>query len=331
MKVLVTGGFGNIGKYVVEELLKEGFNVRIFDLKTKKNLKLSRKIRGVEFYWGDITNKMDVFNALKDVDYVIHLAFIIPKISSTEINIEKQPEIAEKINIVGTKNLIESMKELKYPDKIIFTSSVHIYGITQHLPPPRKIEDELKPNDLYSYHKFLCEKLIKESGLKYIIMRLGASITIDLKIINFIRDLFEVPLDNRIEYIHPKDIALAIANAIEKDNFWNKTFNIGGGKRCQYLYKDFVAKILEGIGIGMLPEYLFSKNYFAVDFLDTEESEKLLNYQKRDLNDYIIDLKKKLGFKRYLIKLFKPFIRYYIISKSPNFVAKWSFKNFLLL
>lgn len=331
MRVLVTGGFGNIGKYVVEELLKEGFNVRIFDLKTKKNLKLSRKIRGVEFYWGDITNKMDAFNALKDVDYVIHLAFIIPKISSTEINIEKQPEIAEKINIVGTKNLIESMKELKYPDKIIFTSSVHIYGITQHLPPPRKIEDELKPNDLYSYHKFLCEKLIKESGLKYIIMRLGASITIDLKIINFIRDLFEVPLDNRIEYIHPKDIAFAIVNAIKKDSLWNKIFNIGGGKTCQYIYKDFVTKILEAIGIGMLPENLFSKTYFAVDFLDTEESEKLLNYQKRDLNDYIIDLKKKLGLNRYFIKLLKPFIRYYIISKSPYFVAKWSFKNFLLL
>ncbi len=328
MKVLVTGGFGNIGKYVVEELIKRDINLRIFDLKTKKNIKLSKKLKGAEFYWGDITNKSDVLNALKGVDLVVHLAFIIPKISSTNVNIVKQPKIAERINIEGTKNLIESMKENKSPNKIIFTSSVHVYGITQHLKPPRRVNEELNPNDLYSYHKVLCEKLIKESGLNYIIMRLGASITTDLKIINFIRDLFEIPLDNRIEYIHPKDIAIAITNAIEKDNFWNKTFNIGGGKRCQYLYKDFVAKILEGIGIGMLPDYLFSKNYFAVDFLDTDESEALLNYQNRDLNDYITDLKKKLGFKRYLIKLFKPFIRYYIISKSPNFVPKWSFKSF---
>ncbi|MCX8094834.1 MAG: NAD(P)-dependent oxidoreductase [Caldisericia bacterium] len=328
MKVLVTGGFGNIGKYVIKELIKRRIDVKIFDLKTKKNIKIAKNLSGIEIFWGDITNKIDILNALRDVDYVVHLAFIIPKISSTEIDIDKKPNIAEKINVYGTKNLISCMKELKYPDKIIFTSSVHVYGITQHLCPPRKVEEDLNPNDLYSYHKVLCEKIIKESNLKYIIMRLGASITQDLKIINFVRDLFEIPLDNRIEYIHPEDIGVAIANAIERNDLWGKIFNIGGGKRCQYLYKDFVSKILEAIGIGMLPENLFSKNYFAVDFLDTEESEKLLNYQKRDLNDYICDLKKKLSYRRYLIKLFRPFIRQYIISKSPNFLPKWSFKNF---
>ncbi|MDI6860823.1 MAG: NAD(P)-dependent oxidoreductase [Caldisericia bacterium] len=327
MKVLVTGGFGNIGKYVVEELINRKLSVRILDLKTKKNLKLSKRLKGIEIYWGDITNRSDVINALKDINVVVHLAFIIPKISSTNFDINKQPKLAEKINIYGTKNLIECMKEVKSTDKIIFTSSVHVYGITQHLPPPRKVDDELNPNDLYSYHKLLCEKMLKESNLKYIIMRLGASITLDLKIVNFIRDLFEIPLDNRIEYVHPKDIAVAIANAIERDDLWYKTFNIGGGKSCQYLYKDFVSKILDAIGIGMFEETLFCKEYFAVDFLDTEESEKLLNYQKRNLNDYINDLKKALSYRKYLIKIFKPIIRYYIISKSPNYISKFIFKN----
>ena len=327
MKVLVTGGFGNIGKFVVEELINRKLSVRILDLKSKKNLNLSKKIKGVEIYWGDITNRSDVIKALKDIDVVVHLAFIIPKISSTKFDIDKQPKIAEKINIYGTKNLIDCMKEVKSTNKIIFTSSVHVYGITQHLQPPRKVDDELNPNDLYSYHKVLCEKMLKESNLKYIIMRLGASITKNLKLINFIRDLFEIPLDNRIEYVHPKDIAIAIANAIERDDLWGKIFNIGGGKSCQYLYKDFVSKILDATGIGMFEETLFSKDYFAVDFLDTEESERLLNYQIRNLNDYINDLKKELGLKRYLIKLFKPIIRYYIISKSPNYVSKFIFKS----
>lgn len=326
MKILVTGGFGNIGQEVVMELVKRGYKVKIFDIKNKRNLKILNKFKGVEVFWGDITKREEIKEALKDIDFVVHLAFIIPKISSTRIDIDKKPKFAEKVNIEGTKNLIESMKDLGKPYKMIFTSSVHVYGITQHLSPPRKVNEDLNPNDLYSYHKVLCEKMIKESGLKYLILRLGASITLDLKIVNFVKGLFEVPLDNRIEYIHPKDIATAIANAIERDDVWEKTLNIGGGKKCQFLYKDFVSKILNAIGIGMFPQELFTKNYFAVDFLDTEESERLLKYQKRDLNDYINDLKIKLGTKIYFIKLFKPFIRWYIIAKSPNY----SYKNFFM-
>jgi hypothetical protein len=100
-------------------------------------------------------------------------------------------------------------------------------------------------------------------------------------------------------------------------------------EKLSILYKDFVKEILEAIGIGMFPEELFTKNYFAVDFLDTEESEKLLKYQKRGLKDYIEDVKKELGLKIYLIKIFKPFIRWYIMLKSPNFSFKYLFlKNY---
>lgn len=317
MKVLITGGLGNIGPKVADELIKNGIGVRIFDLKNKRNLKLIKKIKNVEIFWGDITQKEDIENALKDIDEVIHLAFIIPKISSTGLDIEKVPILAEKINVQGTKNLIETMERLGKPEKIIFTSTVHVYGITQNKKPPVKVTDEVNPNEIYSYHKVICEELIKKSNLKYLIMRLGASITLDLKIERFVKGLFDVPLDNRIEFIHSKDIALAITNAIKRDDLWGKVLNIGGGERCQFYYKEMVSKILNAIGIGMLPDELFTKNYFAVDWMDSEESEKLLNYQKRDLNDYIKDIKKEIGLRRYFIKILKPFIRLYLISKSP--------------
>lgn len=312
MKVLITGGLGNIGQQVTTELVKHGFDVRVFDLENKKKLKNAKKMKNVEFFWGDITKEEDVKNALKNIDLVVHLAFIIPKISSTGIDIEKAPKIAEKINVQGTKNLIETMESLDKPNKIIFTSTVHVYGITQHLKPPLKITDEVHPNEIYSYHKVLCEEMIKKSNLKYLILRLGASITFDLKIENFINGLFDVPLNNRIEFVHSKDIALSIVNAIKRDDLWGKILNIGGGKKCQYYYKDMVSKILNEIGIGMPPEEFFTKNYFAVDWLDTEESEKFLNYQKRGLDDYIKDLKKELGVRILFIRLFKPFIRSYI-------------------
>jgi len=53
------------------------------------------------------------------------------------------------------------MESLDKPNKIIFTSTVHVYGITQHLKPPLKITDEVHPNEIYSYHKVLCEEMIK--------------------------------------------------------------------------------------------------------------------------------------------------------------------------
>lgn len=319
MKILVTGGFGNIGQQVVNELIKSNHEVRVFDLKNKKNLKLSKKYKKVEVFWGDITKYEDIKAAIENIDLVVHLAFIIPKISSTEFDIEKVPKIAEKINVLGTKNLIFAMEKEGKPKKIIFTSTCHVYGLTQHLMPPRKVTDEVYPNDIYSYHKVLCEKMIQNSELKYLILRLGASLTFDLRIEKFVKGLFEVPLNNRIEFVHSKDIAVAISNAIKRDDLWGKILNIGGGKRCQFYYKDFVSEILDAIGIGMLPDELFTKNYFAVDFLDTEESERLLCYQKRDLKDFIKDLKREMGYKLYLIKIFKPFIRIYLISKSPNY------------
>lgn len=191
--------------------------------------------------------------------------------------------------------------------------------ILVYLKPPVKVENSLNPNDIYSNQKVMCEEMIKNSNLKYLILRLGASITLDLKIKKFVKGLFEVPLNNRIEYIHQKDIALAIANAIDRDDLWGRILNIGGGEKCQFYYKDFVKKILDAIGIGMLPEEAFSKNYFAVDWMDTKESEELLHYQKLDIRDYIKDLKKEMGFKIYFIKIFKPFIRMYLLSRSPYY------------
>ena len=50
MKVLITGGLGNIGQQVTTELVKHGFDVRVFDLENKKKLKNAKKMKNVEFF-----------------------------------------------------------------------------------------------------------------------------------------------------------------------------------------------------------------------------------------------------------------------------------------
>ena len=88
--VLVTGGLGNIGRKIMDELLSRGFRVKCLELKNKTNLKCAKPYeQAVEFCWGDITDKYHVMSAIAQVDAVIHTAAILPPFS------ERKPEMPE--------------------------------------------------------------------------------------------------------------------------------------------------------------------------------------------------------------------------------------------
>ena len=71
------------------------------------------------------------------------------------------------------------------------------------------------------------------------------------------------------------------------------------------------------MGVGKLPEEAFDSTPFAVDWLDTTESQRLLHYQRRDLDDYIQEMVTLLGYRRYLIQVFRPIVRWWLLRKSP--------------
>ena len=114
MNILLTGAFGNVGQSTLEELLKQGHHVRCFDVKTRANEKTARRFRGqIEVVWGDLRRPTDVAAAVRDQDAVIHLAFIIPKLSATGFESEDHPDWAREINVGGTRILIEAVKAFK--------------------------------------------------------------------------------------------------------------------------------------------------------------------------------------------------------------------------
>ena len=137
MKVLVTGAFGNIGMSTVAALLADGHQVRCFDLPTGRNKGLARTLsRSAEVVWGDLRRPGDVAAAVSGQDAVAHLAFIIPKLSATGVQSERRPAWAEAINVGGTHNLLQALRAVSPSPKLIFTSSYHVYGRTQHQAPP---------------------------------------------------------------------------------------------------------------------------------------------------------------------------------------------------
>jgi UDP-glucose 4-epimerase len=316
MRILLTGAFGNVGVSALQELLARGHQLRCFDLKTPANLRLARRLaRKAEVVWGDLRSVGDVAAAVRDVDVVIHLAFIIPKLSATGIESEKEPVLARQVNVGGTRNLIRAMRAQPHPPRLIFSSSLHVYGMTQHLPPPRTIDDLPQPVEHYARHKVACERMVRISGLRWSILRFGAVLPLSVR-----PDpgMFDVPLANRIEFVHTRDVGVALANAVESDAIWGKLLLIGGGARCQLIYRELMTSILDAMGVGPLPDSAFTDEPFATDWLDTRESERLLHYQRRTLVDFTRDLATRLGPRRQLARIFRPFVRAWLMRQSPQ-------------
>ena len=312
MNILLTGPFGNVGLSTLKELLKHNYNIRVFDIKNKKNRRISTKFKHqIEIIWGDLRNPKDVEKAVSGCDVIIHVAAIIPPLA------DKKPKFAEAVNVGGTSNIIEAMKNQPQKPKLIFTSSVAIYGDRLRNPLIRPT-DPLNPNqdDEYAKQKVKCEELIRNSGLEFVICRLTYIVSINKLQMDPL--MFEMPLDTCIEICDTKDVGLALANAIENHDVWNETIHIAGGERCRITYREYLNEMLDifGIGNNVLPEEAFSTKGFHCGFMTTDKSQSLLNYQRHTIDDYFYDVRKKVAFTRLWYMMFRPFAKKYLLNKS---------------
>ena len=161
MKVLVTGAFGNIGAYTLTELLKAGHEVSAFDLKNRANTRTaSRFKRRVKIFWGDIRQLEEIQHAVAGQDVVIHMAAVIPHLSITGVNSEDRPDFAESVNVGGTRNVIKAIMAQTWRPRLILGSSLHVYGRTQQLQPPRRATDPVEPVEHYARHKVEMEQMV---------------------------------------------------------------------------------------------------------------------------------------------------------------------------
>jgi nucleoside-diphosphate-sugar epimerase len=311
MKILLTGAFGNVGLSTLKELLKRNYNVRIFEVKNKRNRHLAHKFKEIEIFWGDLRNPKDVELAVSGCDIIIHVAAIIPPLA------DKKPKFAEAVNVGGTANIIEAIKNQPQKPKLIFTSSVAIYGdrIRNPLIQPN---DPLQPNedDEYAKQKVKCEELIRNSGLKWVICRL--TYIVSVKKLQLDPLMFEMPLDTCIEICDTKDVGLALTNAVENKDIWGETLHIAGGERCRISYREYLNEMFDIFGIGResLPSEAFSKRGFHCGYMSTDKSQSLLQYQNHTLDDYFNEVRKKVTISHLFTAMFRPVIRRILLHKS---------------
>ncbi len=315
MKVLVTGAFGNIGTYCLQELIRQQHQVRCLHRKSKRAKKIAAKFAGqIEIVWGDVRDVEAVRRAMSSQDVIIHLAYILPP------NSDEKPELAQAVNVNGTRNLIEVAQQAAKPPRFLFASSFVVFGHTQQQAPPRGVMDAVVITDSYSQHKLTCEKMLMGSSLEWLILRLPIVVVIALQKAHPI--MFEIGLDTRTEVLHPADAGLALVNALRCEAAWGKVLLVGGGVTCQLSFREYFTKLLTTLWIGPFPEQAYSKKQYYTDWLDTTESQQLLEYQRHSFEEILAEISHLLGYRRYIMPLVRPFVRRSLLKLSPYWSAR---------
>lgn len=233
--ILVTGGCGFLGQYLIKDLLSSfpKADIRVLDLRENKyNLFDHEKNSRVKVLLGkDITDYDSIKNDFKDIDCVIHLAGIV----SFSL---KDEDLLKKVNVEGTKNVLKAASSNKVK-KFLHISSVAALGYNDDKNKP--INEKFKFNweiaekkkKYYMLTKHLAdiviEKSYDKSDMDIVVLYPGlmfgpGDVTNSAKLINAIKDKkipFNMPGGTNIVDVRDvsKGIISAVKNGKKKEDY----------------------------------------------------------------------------------------------------------------
>jgi UDP-glucose 4-epimerase len=273
MKVLVTGGSGRIGKFVVMELQKYQHEVRIFDTKEPESI-------NSDFFNGSITEPTDIERAMNGIDAVIHLA-AIPSMMSNIPSVDYM-----NINVAGTFNVLEAAAKSQV-SKVAIASSDSALGFvfsTNKFSPeyfPINEKHPLQPQDPYGLSKLIGEELCKSATRRY-----GIS-TICLRFCwvwfpdtyqhrsHIVNNEVELNIKRMWGYADVHDIAQACRLSVEAENISHEAFFISARNT-------FTEEPSLELMRRYYPEVESISNEYLIDkhksLFDISKAEKLLGY-----------------------------------------------------
>lgn len=215
-KVLIVGGAGYVGGYMVDLAKIAGHQVRVIDNLTYED----EFLKDVDFHYGDILDFETILPHLDWADVVIWLAAFVGD-PACAIN----PSLTMKTNVGSVKNLVDSFK-----GRIIFPSTCSVYGAQDAL---LNESSSVSPLSLYAESKLEAESILLNSGNSVLIFRLGtlfglsdvhARLRVDLVLNTLcIRAVLEGKMSvfggNQYRpLLHVRDVATAAVPQIDSNN-----------------------------------------------------------------------------------------------------------------
>ena len=161
---LVTGGTGFIGRSISNLIVNSGNNVTVFDNNSRGSFK-KIKNKKIKFFFGDIRDKKVFFKSLKNIDAIIHLAYI----NGTKYFYSKPDQVLD-IAVKGLINLFDGCKKFNIKE-LYLASSSEVYQSPIKVPTdenePLKIPDIYNPRYSYGGGKILTELMGINFGRKF--------------------------------------------------------------------------------------------------------------------------------------------------------------------
>jgi nucleoside-diphosphate-sugar epimerase len=283
--ILITGGAGSVGRRLVARCRTDGHAVRVFDLPMCDFTGLEGET-GIEVVKGDITDPSTVEHAVLGVAAVLHLAALLPPAS------EADRERTFAINVQGTAHIIRAMETGARDAVLVFSSSVSTYGDTTTETPPLRSDHPQTALDIYAESKIAAERLLREASVDTVVLRI-AGITVP--------ELQEPPevwpftAEQRLEMVHRDDVVTALYKALITPKARGNTLNIAGGPTWQTTGQQYVADQYAILGVPLeMAAFRGSDEPGWVDWYDTEDSQRLLDYQQHTYTGYLDTLRQEV-------------------------------------
>lgn len=320
-RVLVTGAAGVVGEETVAELVRRGDRYRVVALDrprrhTRRRLRPYR--HKIDIVLGDLCDPQIVARTLDGVDAVIHLASLIPP------QADRMPEEASSVNLGGTETLIEAMERTLRPIRLLYVSSIAVYG-DRLAQPWIEVGDPVRPspNDHYGKTKVQAEEAVQRSNLPWTIFRLTGVMSHRLQMSPL---MFHMPLQTKMEIITASDTGYALAQALEVGGMDDRIFNLGGGPRCRATFREVLDRYfcIMGLGPAFCPDEAFAEgNFHCGYYRDSQQLEQLLGFQREGLDEWFQQVQERLKpIVPLLAKAMKPLARWYLLSQSEPLAAR---------
>jgi uncharacterized protein YbjT (DUF2867 family) len=247
MKVLVTGGTGFVGPHVVRAIAERGHDLKLLVRDSTR----SRELPGQPVV-GEMTNTVSLQHAVEGVDAVVHLVAIR----------QGKEEQFRRVMEQGTRDLVTAARDAGVSRFVLMSA----LGTSE----------ETKDLVAYYHAKWEMEQAVKGSGVDHVIFRPSFVFGRDGGILPTFRKLAKLapatPIigsgEQRIQPIWVDDVALYFAEALDKPETTNRTFDLGGPDIVSW--NDFWQRLRTTLGIRRRPRLHVPIGLMRVNAVVTE-------------------------------------------------------------